>query len=181
MLFSHAGRWIAACAALADVQVSCHDLSMSSPNTSSNAEHHSDRVEGANRYLTALGYVEAAKINCLGPGGILGPRNAIMTLPVNMLAGFALELYFKAFLLFSGLNSKVVRGYGHHLRDLFDVAKSMEMPAINGLDKLVDDLAEGHEDFISRYVDSGDAIRTADWKVAFSIFERLHDVVGRAM
>jgi hypothetical protein len=138
-------------------------------------------VEGANRFMTALGYVEAAKMTCCGPIGVTSPPNAVMILPVNMLSGFALELYLKAWLLFSGRSSVTVKGYGYRLRDLFEEAKSAGLPKIDGLDDVLADLAEGHADFTFRYVNSGDVVRTPDWAKAFPIFEELHDAVGMAL
>jgi hypothetical protein len=151
---------------------------MSPSETESADEKRRVRVEAANRYLTAMGYLEALAIICSDDDDSeLGPRNAIMTLPVNMLAGFALELLFKAWLLASGKGSVSVRGYGHRLRSLFDEAMAFGLPNIDGLSAVVDDLAVGHQDFTFRYVNSGDEVRSPDWWLAFPALGSLRDAV----
>lgn len=94
-----------------------------------------------------------------------------------MLTGFALELYFKAWLLGSGRSSKEVRVYGHRINDLFAEVTKEGLPAIHGLDELVDAFGKNHEDFTFRYIDESKQVSLIDWENAFIVLNDLDNAV----
>lgn len=133
--------------------------------------------EALNRYVTAKGYKEAAKHVFVSPHLDTEERRTSVILPLNMLTGFALELYFKSWLLAAGRPSDKVRGFGHKVGSLFNEVLSEGMPAISQLDEVVNALASGHEDFTFRYLESGDQINLINWEPAFQALDQLDAAV----
>lgn len=133
--------------------------------------------EPFNRFAAARGYLEAIKMICTSPHMDSENRVVITVLPLNMLAGFALELYFKAWLLSQGRPSKEVRAYGHKVAKLFADAQSFGLPAVKDLDQVVDSLADGHEDFTYRYIEQGADVNLVRWELALPILDVLDNIV----
>jgi len=133
--------------------------------------------EAINRYHTAKGYFQSAIMICRSPERHNEHREMLTILPMSMLLGFALELYFKSWLLASGRTSKKVRAFGHRVGDLYADAKAEMLPTIRFLDELVDALSQGHEDYTFRYIDDGDEVKNINWEIAFAVLNELDKVV----
>lgn len=102
-------------------------------------------------------------------------QNVVTTiLPLHMLAGFALELYLKAWLLQAGRSSKEVKNYRHDIKTLYDHAKMDGLPAIEKLQELKDHFAGPHSDFTYRYIEPGSQMNDTNWTVAFRVFDELN-------
>lgn len=111
--------------------------------------------DAANHYLTGKGYVQAAKLIVTHPDfeGAVVPATI---LSVNMLLGFAMELYLKAWLMDVG-ETKNLRGtIRHNLKGLRDLGRVNDLPEVPGLDVLVDFLHPRHLDHSNRYMKQGD-------------------------
>jgi hypothetical protein len=133
--------------------------------------------EAIHRYHTAKSYFQSAIMICRSPERNTEAREILTILPMSTLAGFALELYFKAWLLSSGYPSPKVRAYGHRVNKLYAEAKIAGLSPIDRLDELVDSLSKGHEDFTFRYIDDGDEVRKLNWELAFTVLHNLDRVV----
>src|SRR5688500_5428466 len=118
--------------------------------------------EATMRYTTAKGYVQACKMIVLS-AHYKGAYKGSVMLPLHMLAGFAAELYLKAWLLHAGVASTDVKNYGHKLTELFTDASKAGLPAILQLDKVISHLAGPHSDFTYRYIMPGDQLTDTNW------------------
>ena len=134
--------------------------------------------EATHRYSTAKGYLEAAKMIFLSEHHE-GHRVVLAALPLHMLVSFAMELYFKAWLLKFGVPSADVRKFGHRLADLHTAAKTANLPAIPSLDDVVRLFAGPQADFTYRYIGEKDDVRVAAWTVVFPILDQLDAAVDR--
>ena len=128
------------------------------------------------RYSTAKGYVQCIKIIFLSDE-YKDKDEVTAILPMHMLAGFALELYLKAWLLGSNVDSKSVSKFGHDVCALYAEAIRVDLPTINGLEPLKNHLARPHADFTFRYLESSDIIQNTNWPVAFQVFGELDAVI----
>lgn len=130
------------------------------------------KEEAVMRYVTAKGYIQSAKMITLSEHY---KKEYITTsiLSIHLLGGFALELYYKSWLLGSGVSSKEVRNFRHDIKSLHDAAVGKELPSINGLIPLKDHLAGPHADFTFRYIEDGATVRNTNWPVAFQVFYQL--------
>jgi len=133
--------------------------------------------EAVNRYHIAKGYFQSVFMILRSPDRNSEKREMLTLLSMSLLAGFALELYFKAWLLASGRPSRQVRAYGHKIRELYAEAKAEGLPATTGLSELVDALATGHQDFTFRYLNDGDVVQNIRWSVAVQVLDKLDNVV----
>lgn len=134
------------------------------------------RTEAASRFMTAYGYLEAIRLIREHPN--VSEEQVVFTvLPLNMLAGFALELLFKAWLLEAGVPSLTVIRFGHRIADLFAETERLGLPKIDNLDALVAALGPGHGDFTFRYIDSGTLVDIIVWPNVMPVFEALKEVV----
>lgn len=123
------------------------------------------------RYSTAKGYVQACVMIFRSEHY---QTHAIATiLPLHMLAAFALELYFKAWLLKAGIASKIVREYGHGLNSLYFQAVTFGLPVIERLEETKGHFAGPHSDFTYRYMNPGDEMGNTNWPVAFKVLYEL--------
>jgi hypothetical protein len=134
--------------------------------------------EALARYTAAKGYYQSAAIILRSPDRSEGGREVITLLALCMLTGFALELYFKAWLLACGRPSKEVRKYGHCLDDLILSATENGLPVQPELSKLVGQLMHGHEDFTYRYLSpTGTVSYPPDWVHAYKVMRWLNAIV----
>lgn len=127
--------------------------------------------EAEMRYSTARGYMIACKMLFSSPQR--AGREIATILPMHMLAGFALELFLKAWLLKAGLASLDVRGMGHDIKKLYRRSKEKNLPFVLGLDSVVDALAAPHGDYTFRYMNSSDKMVALGWAGTFPIFDQL--------
>lgn len=136
-------------------------------------------VEALNRYITAKGYFQAIYMIWQSPDN-KSPESTVMTvLPMNMLAAFSLELYFKAWLLQSGKSSNEARAYGHDLNKLYADCKSASLPKLHALDDVVALFSGPHGDFSYRYIEDGAVLQTANWSNVLGVMTRLDTEVDR--
>ncbi len=134
--------------------------------------------EATYRYSAAKSFLESAKMIYLSEHHA-GDREVLVVLPMHMLASFALELFFKAWLLKFGLPSADVRRFGHRMADLYTAARTARLPAIAMLDDVVALFAGGEPDFTTRYVGEKDNIQTAAWQTVFPVLDQLNIEVDR--
>jgi hypothetical protein len=132
--------------------------------------------ETINRYVAGKAYIEAGKMIFTSPH-YEGPRVVQAVLPLHMLAAFALELLFKAWLLGTNRPSKQVKAFGHDIEGLFKEAQTAGLPAIPKLDELVDLFSAPHADFTYRYLEKGTTITTANWHNVFPLLDQLETAV----
>jgi hypothetical protein len=128
--------------------------------------------EALNRYITAKSYMEACKL-IQTSSHYEGSRIIQSVLPLHMLLGFSLELFFKAWLLGKGEGSSEVRAFGHRLAELFSASQASDLPNIAGLGSLVSLVAAPHEDFTYRYIGDGATVTTANWPVVLTVLDDL--------
>lgn len=133
--------------------------------------------EAINRYSTAKGFFQSSIMIFRSPERNSPSREVLTILSINMLQGFAIELYFKAWLLAANYSSKSVRAYGHKVEKLYADAKKEGLPSTPFLDDLVAALSKGHEDYTFRYIDEGDTIANVHWERAFKVLDDLDTVV----
>jgi hypothetical protein len=133
--------------------------------------------EAVHRYHTAKGYFQSALMVYTSPDRNSSARKDLTLLSINMLTAFALELYFKAWLLEAGIASAKVKAYGHKVDELYVDSKANGLPKIHLLDELVVALSDGHKDFTFRYMNDGDEIDNVNWEVAFKVFDQLDNIV----
>lgn len=130
------------------------------------------------RYIAAKNYFQSAFMLYRSPDRATGGREVITILPLCMLTAFALELYFKAWLLDSKEPSKVVKAYGHRLTDLVQSCITHDLPYQPELLKLVGQVMEGHGDYTYRYLEADGVVSfPPDWDHAFKVIEWLDTVV----
>ena len=134
-------------------------------------------VEALNRYIAAKGYIEAVKMIWLSEHNQSQEHKVMTILPMHMLGAFALELFFKAWLLHAGKSSVEVKGYGHDLSKLHTDAKLAGLPDIPALDDVVHIFADPHKDFSYRYLESDITLTIANWPNVFMVVDHLDAAV----
>src|SRR6266550_6829 len=99
-------------------------------------------------YAVAKGYVQSAYAMMTNPARLQLPDDTTFFMAFHMLCGFAVELYFKAFLAHKGNSDAELRRphIRHDLRRLLDECGSKGMYD-TGADMLVELLADKHKNF----------------------------------
>ena len=133
------------------------------------------------RYSTARGYVKTLHLIQVGKGA-LGPDAAEKLMPgtilaMSQLAGFALELYGKAWLLGHGLDAEKVRKYGHDITKIYKDAEQHGLVVSDSIRELIDAFVAGHKDFTFRYIEKDVSVNTINWTAAFAVFAQLDLIV----
>lgn len=133
------------------------------------------------RYTTARGYVITLHLVQVGKGA-LGPDAAEKLLPgtilaMSQLAGFALELYGKAWLLGHGLDPETVRKYNHNITKIYEDAEKHGMVLSDNIRQLIAAFVSGHKDFTFRYIEAEVSVNTINWQIAFAVFSELDQIV----
>ena len=133
------------------------------------------------RYATARGYVTTLHLIQVGKGA-LGPEAAetLLTstiLGMSQLAGFALELYGKSWLLGHGLNAETVRKYGHNITKIYEDAQGLGLVIPDRVVELIEAFVAGHKDFTFRYPEDGVEVKNIVWSAAFAAFAELDTIV----
>ena len=135
--------------------------------------------EAYNRYATAKEYVEAIKLVLTSPH-YKDKHVMIAIRPTHLLAGFALELYLKAWLPAAGVSSKEVQNYGHKLRDLYSTATVRGFTSDGDIRRLIEHVAEPHgqnQDYMYRYTRNDAEIEPLIWPVVLPIIDKLDNIV----
>jgi len=134
--------------------------------------------EATYRYSAAKSFLESAKMIYLSEHH-QGSREILVVLPMHMLVSFALELFFKAWLLKLGVPSDDVRKFGHRMADLYTAARTARLPQIDRLDDVVNLFAGSQADFTYRYIGENDHIQVAAWPAVFPVLDQLNKEVDR--
>ena len=135
--------------------------------------------EAIMRYSTAKDYKETIKLVLTSPHHA-GQHVMIAMRPTGLLLGFALELYFKAWLLAEGNVSKEVAAHGHRLRDLYSEVTSQGFADDDEIWNLVDMVAEPHgqeRNYVYRYTRHEDEVPIIPWTLALPILDKLDLIV----
>lgn len=99
-------------------------------------------------------------------------------LPKSMLLGFALELFLKAWLHYSGTTEGDLRDmYGHDIEDLYNDAIANGLPQTADFDRLVQELGSDHKDFGYRYMRDTSQYNPMDYVAVVNILQELDRVV----
>ncbi len=136
-------------------------------------------TQGQSRSVAGFCYLQALKV-LSGELNVHNDDSDFLLLPMDMLAGFVLELFFKAHLLHNGVPDRDVRRFGHDLDAALSKSKELGLPFVAGLDELVSDIGAGHKDFTFRYVESGGDVPKVSWKKVIPILDALRAEVGRS-
>lgn len=135
--------------------------------------------EAIDRYVTAKQYMNAIEVLDTSPH--YNSSNIVLKiLPVHLLLGFSLELYFKAWLLGDGMPPGEVRRFGHEIKSLFEECIDRGMSDIPQLEGLVDLAEQGHtrdNNFTFRYFDSRRQYLVMNWHQDRQILSSLDTIV----
>jgi hypothetical protein len=133
---------------------------------------------GGREYSVAKGYVQSAFLIVTNPARMTVPDDRSFVLAVSQLFGFAAELYFKGFLIASGVEPRVLRNsiVRHNL------AKLHEMSIERGLSLelaswLVEVLGTQHKSHEFRYMTEQSSYTALDLTRAFAAFSELDLIV----
>ena len=127
-------------------------------------------------YVTAKGFKEAISMVHAHPHAAANP--GLVFLPVQTLLGFALELYFKAWLEGPRCDEDTLRkNYGHNLTALFADCVTEGLPNIPRLDETVRQTAEGHADYTYRYFKSTKTYKAMGMMTVFEVLDALDTAV----
>ncbi|WP_319936287.1 hypothetical protein [Lichenihabitans sp. Uapishka_5] len=132
---------------------------------------HSD---AARAYVVALGYVQSMAAIMGGNTRQQTEDDIPFVLAFHMLAGFAVELYLKSYLYFTGHDENELRGPNlrHNLSNLLEKSKADGL--INeGADFLVDYLNDHHASFEFRYMKSASTYPVRSLNSIFEAFSSL--------
>ncbi len=133
-------------------------------------------------YSVAKGYVQSAYSMMANPHRLQLPDDITLFMAFHMLCGFAVELYFKAFLIHKGYTEAQLRqrDIGHDLVKLRDRCRCEGLYDTGG-DLLVDLLAEKHKSFEYRYMKRASEYRTSDVRAIFFAFSCLDRLINTAI
>lgn len=129
-------------------------------------------------YISAKGFTQAIKMIHDHPEAASNPGQIF--LPVQTLLGFALELYFKAWLEGPGRDEDVLRRtYGHNLEKLFADSLAEGLPSISRLDETVTQTADSHSDYTYRYFKRTRTYNAMGLMTVFAVLDELDTAVDR--
>lgn len=136
-------------------------------------------AEALTRYSTAKEYVETIKLALTSPN--YKDKHVMMAIrPTGLLAGFALELYLKSWLLADGMPSRDVEKLGHKLKDLYQSAIDRGFSTDSEIFQLVDMVSVPHgqdRDYIYRYTKQNADVPLIPWHLVLPIFHNIDAVV----
>lgn len=136
------------------------------------------RTDALDFYVTAKGFKEAIKMVHSHPGAASNP--ALIFLPVQTLVGFALELYFKAWLEGPGRDENILRKtYGHNLTKLFNDCATEGLPVIPRLDETVEQTEGAHADYTYRYFKRTKTYRAMGMMTVLTVLDALDEAVDK--
>ena len=136
------------------------------------------RTDAQDFYVAAKCFKEAIKMVHSHPHA---PANlGLIFLPVQTLLGFALELYFKAWLEGPGRDENVLRKtYGHNLMKLFIDSKNEGLPVIPRLDETVEQTEKSHGDYTYRYFKRTMNYSAMGMMTVFKVLDALDEAVDK--
>jgi hypothetical protein len=131
-------------------------------------------------YITAKGFKEAIKMVHDHPHAAANP--GLIFLPIQTLLGFALELYFKAWLEGAELDEVALRkNYGHNLTKLFADCLAESLPTIPGLNETVAQTEASHGDYTYRYFKRSKTYKAMGMMTVFVVLDSLDEVVDQKL
>jgi hypothetical protein len=133
-------------------------------------------------YSVAKGYVQSAYAMMTNPHRLQLPDDTSFFMAFHLLCGFAVELYFKAFLTHKGYGDAQLREQRirHDLEKLRDQCSSEGLYS-TGADLLVNLLADKRRNFEYRYMRRTTEYHTIDLRAIFSAFSSLDRLVDTAI
>jgi hypothetical protein len=133
-------------------------------------------------YSVAKGYVQSAYAMMTNPHRLQLPDDITLFMAFHMLCGFAVELYFKAFLVHKSYTEAELR-HRHIRHDLVQLRDKCRCKGLydTGADQLVDLLAEKHKNFEYRYMKRASEYRTMDLRAIFFAFTCLDRAVDTSI
>jgi hypothetical protein len=142
---------------------------------------HSLNTEALTRYATAKEYVETIKLALSSP--YYKEKHVNMAIrPTGLLAGFALELYLKSWLLADGMSSRDVEKFGHKLKSLHESATGRGFITDSEINELVDMVSVPHgqnRDYIYRYTKENADVPLIPWHLVLPIFHKIDAIVDQ--
>lgn len=137
------------------------------------------KQDALNRYAAAKGFLESTKMIHFSP--YKNEQNEINTfLSTHTLIGFALELYFKSWLIETGYGPMIVQKFGHKIDKLHEECIINGLRKIEGLSELVDLLKVEHgETYAYRYLDNNHTYSVANWDVCIPVVDELDVAVDQ--
>ena len=127
-------------------------------------------------YIAAKGFKEAAKYIHESPHAV--GNVGLIFLPVQTLIGFSLELYFKAWLAYSGLDEDVLRKkYGHNLENLLADSEKAGLTGITRLKDTVEATAGSHSDYTYRYFNRHFSYTAMGLGTTFQVLDALDGII----
>ena len=101
-------------------------------------------------------------------------------LPKGLLAGFALELYLKAWLRAKGRTSQELasRPFGHDIERLLTEAYGAGLHPIREINGVAQQLGEPHSQYDFRYVESAGSFSEVDWRFVIYSLCQLDEAVA---
>ncbi|CAN5327388.1 hypothetical protein BH11PSE5_BH11PSE5_08780 [soil metagenome] len=131
-------------------------------------------------YIAAKGFKEAIKMVHEHPRAAENP--GLIFLPVQTLLGFALELYFKAWLEGAGRDEDALRkAYGHNLTKLFADCLKESLPTIPRLDETVAQTEDSHGDYTYRYFKRSKTYKAMGMMTVLAVLDSLDEVVDQKL
>lgn len=136
---------------------------------------------GYNRYCVGKGYCEAVKYIFTNPHLKSEAQFHLLFLPMCNLAGLALELLLKAWLLHAGKDAQEVRRFNHDVVKLYKAAAATGLPTTPALDELVTVVGPDHKALTHRYLEDGLTYTMVKWRAACDALDHLETVVDEAI
>jgi hypothetical protein len=127
-------------------------------------------------YATARGYTKMLDIGHQQTPETPGVT-ANFLMPKSLLAGFALELYFKAWLRFDGFTGAQLKGLGHNLTKAFE--RCVKRGLRDGYREVVSRFAERHLDLGYRYMDPNGQYNHPNFEAVIKLLWLLDEEVYR--
>ncbi|WP_441242426.1 hypothetical protein [Tardiphaga sp. 768_D3_N2_1] len=136
------------------------------------------RNKGEREYSVARGYVQSMYLIVTNSARMTTPYDFPFVLAFNQLAGFAAELYFKAFLGASGVDPKTLRAPAvrHSLAKLHQLCLDNGFTSVKAL-WIVNKLGPQHETYEFRYLKPNSEFETLDLYELFPAFSELDRIV----
>lgn len=140
------------------------------------------RPRGTEQYSVAKGYVQSAYSMLANPHRLQLPDDTSFYPAFGLLAGFALELYLKSFLVHKGYEEQRLRqrDIGHNVSKLHEMCRSEGLHS-NETEWLIKYFGEHHKDFAFRYLKLTSEFEVADLFTTFAAFSSLDRAVDTAI
>ena len=139
-------------------------------------------ILGKEEYAVAKGYVQSLYLILTNPARLQAPDDTSFYPAFGLLAGFAVELYLKAYLIHRGVSTADLRkgAVAHKLAILAAMCKTKGLSDVK-LDWLVRKLGDHHASYEFRYMKPSSEFYPIDLHRLFKAFSRLDRAVDVAI